>query len=236
MLVVLAVLLPAALLLVFERQARRLDGLVERGVAVDGVITSVGAGTTAFAWRIDGVDYTWNVSTKDLPLERGASVALRCLPEDPSFCLPAEGLGSAGVDRMQPRSLGRVLALALALMLALVAWRTELDLRRVRRGEPLIPVDPRAYRRRVWWSIAAVLPAGACVTGFHARESLASGVSWPVTLLVVGLPVAFLGGVMFVMTKGGHEQARARSAKVLRWSVPLGAAIALVRLFAELWR
>ena len=56
-----ALAVPLGLLVLFERQARRLDALSTHGELVDAQVRAVSrdSGTTFYAYRVSGNEYTW---------------------------------------------------------------------------------------------------------------------------------------------------------------------------------
>ena len=98
----------------------------------------------------------------------------------------------------------------------------------------MAPVDQKAYRRRLAVAGAFLLALLLLVFGWHARDALGRGESlWPVVLgIVIGL--AAIGGTVSYVTREGRTNVRPRSARLMRWAIPVAAAVAALRVLAWL--
>ncbi len=236
-LLIAAVLLPGALFLLFERQARRLDALAAHGERVDAQVTGVSGdqGTTFYAYRVKGTEYTWNVARADAPFPVGASFPATYLPEDPSLSRPIADRSVAAAESAKNRRFSWKLVLGLAVTLLLFAGLVHRDLRRIRTGAPSELSAPTAYRRRLALTSLLLVPAFALIGGFHIRDALEKGESVLPGAIGLGVAVVIVGGVFFFAGRQGPIRARERSARILRWVAPIAAGIALLRLVAFLF-
>ena len=87
-LLALAVLLPAGCEALFARQSRRLEALAAQGQTTAGVVISATSQSTEDRYEVNGRTHTWSVARERAPLPVGAPIAVRYLPEDPSFSRP----------------------------------------------------------------------------------------------------------------------------------------------------
>jgi len=232
-----AVALPLALFLVFERQARRLDGLATRGELVDAHVTGVSLdeGTTFYAYSVNGTEYTWNVARADAPYATGHVFPATYLPDDPTLSRPIADRTLAAREAERNRRFSWKAVLGLAATLALFAALTHRDLRRLRLGAPSELSDPRAYKRRLALTSIVLLPAFVLIGGFHIRDAMEKGESVLPGAIALCLAIALVGGVFFFAGRDGPMKARQQSARILRWVAPIATGVAILRLVALLF-
>ncbi len=231
-LAIAAVVLPLTLLALFERQARRLDALAAEGATVQAVVTGVSrdGGTTHYAYRVNGIEYTWNVGRDDAPYARGESFPATYLPSDPSLSRPFADRSRAAVEAAGNRSYAWKVVLGLASFLGFFALLAHRDLRRLRRGAPSELSDPTAYRQRLMWTGGALLPVVVLIFGYQAQDALEKGESIVPVVLGVATVLAILGGIYLGVARKGPAEAQRRAAKVMRWVAPVAVGVALARL------
>jgi hypothetical protein len=234
-LAVAAVLVPLALYVLFERQARRLDALASEGAPIEAQVTRVSGSITDYAYRVDGVEYRWNVARERAPYAVGQRFVATYLPSDPSLSRPIAERSLASVEAVHNRSFAGKVVVALALVLAFLAFLVHRDVRRAHSGAPSEATDPAAYRRRLALVGAVLLPLLLLITGYHAKDALERGESIVPVALGLALSLAIIGGVFFYAARNGPGEARARAAKLIRWVAPLAIGVALVRLLVFLF-
>ncbi len=233
-LVIATFLLPLALFSCFERQARRLDALAAHGESVEARVTAVHGGGTFYAYRVNGSEFTWNVPERDAPFPVGQVFTATYLPEDPALSRPIADRRRAAVEAARNRSMCWKVVLALALTLAMVAGITHRDVCRLRMGAPSESADPRAHRRK-FVALAIVLVPGLVLIGeFHLRNAAERGESIAPVVVALCLTIAVCAAVFFFVGRGGPTRVRERSARLLRWLVPIALGIAVLRLAAML--
>ncbi len=227
-----AVIIPAALFGLFERQARRLDALAAHGEPVEAYVTAISqtSGTTYYAYRVDGVEHRWSVARDEAPCDEvGQPFQATYLPEDPSLSRPIADRALAAAESSHNRSFARKVVLGVGLSLALLALVVHVDLRRLH-GEELS--SPKAVKRRLTLVGAALTPLLVLIFGFHAQSAIEGGESLVPIALSIVLVVAIIGGVFAFTTRRGPSQARERAVKILRWAAPVALGLALLRLLA----
>jgi hypothetical protein len=134
-LAIAAIVVPLALLALFERQARRLDALAARGLPAEAVVTAVSRdGTTFYAYRVGGAEYAWNVSSREAPFLADQTFPIVYLPDDPSFSRPIADRRGATEEAARNRRFTRRAVLAIGLTLAVFAYAAAWELRRARTG------------------------------------------------------------------------------------------------------
>jgi len=233
---VAAVLLPTILYAIFERQARRLDALAARGESVEAQVTAVSRdGTTFYAYRVAGIEHTWNVARRAAPFPVGAVFPATYLPDDPSFSRPIADRSLSAKEAARNRSFSSKLMLGVGLTLLMLAALVHRDLRRLRSGAPSAPSDPQEYKRRLALTSMLPLPAFVLIGGFHFSDAMDRGES--IVPVVLGL-VFFVGIIVTVFVlvgRDGPTKVRERSARLLRWVAPIAGGIAALRLIALLF-
>ncbi|MGC4086373.1 MAG: hypothetical protein QM756_00470 [Polyangiaceae bacterium] len=230
-LIVAGLVLPAVLFFLFERQATRLDALARHGAAVSAVVSAVSErGVTSYAYRVDGVTYSWSAARAEAPFAPGDTFAATYLPEDPSLSRPISEPALAAREAAANRSLAWKVSLGLALVLFLTAWLTQRDVRRLQAGESRQPLDAAAYRRRLVSSGVPIAVAVAAMSGLHIRDALARGESVAPVLLALGLSLLLVGALFLKAARLGPMKVGEWSSLLLRWVVPLAGAAALLRL------
>lgn len=229
-LLIAAVVVPLALLGVFERQARRLDALAARGLAGEGVVTEVSGGGTFYAYRVGDAEYTWNVARDQAPFAVGEVFPIVYLPDVPSFSRPIADRHAAAEEAARNRGFAWKVAIGVGLTLALLAFRFA-TVRQARAGAlPSPEVDPAAFRRRVRLIALTLVPALVLVSAFHLGDSRARGESVVPAAAGIVVSLAVVGGTLFFMTRGGPAAARDRSRRLLRWVLPIAIGLAILRL------
>jgi hypothetical protein len=228
----IAVLVPVALFTLVSRQSRRLDALAERGRATEAYVTGVSrdGSITHYAYRVDGIEHDSNVARADAPYALGERFTASYLPGDPALTRPWLDPPRAAAEAGAARSIGWKAALGLAALLGIFATAVHVDLRRARAGIPAAPPDLPTYRRRLAVAAVIVAIAFALVSGLHARDALAKGESLAPVFIALGIAVAIVAAIFIPAARQGPAAAKLRSARILRWAVPLAIGVALVRL------
>jgi len=181
----LAVVVPALLFTLFERQARRLDALADHGVRVDAVVVGVGA-YTEYAYEIEGKSYRWSVRRDAAPFPLGATLPVRVLPDNPAVSRPGEDGAIASRDAAETRGIApRAMPLVL-LFFFLLAGVAHRDLRRLQGATPAAPLDPRRLGRGLGVVVVAMLLGVNAYDDVHAVQVAAFGAR------PLGLPVALV--------------------------------------------
>lgn len=227
-----AVVIPLALYLVFERQARRLDALALYGKPVEARVTAVSrdGDTTYYSYRVNGIEYSWSVMRNEAPYATGQAFTAFYSPSDPSLSRPIDRPGLAADEAARNRKFAWKVVLGAALALALCTFMAHRDVCRIRSGAPSELSDPASYRRRIAITAVFIVLLLAAIGYFHVHDSLEQGESlWPV-VIALGLSIAILAAMFIPALLGGPEKARQRSERILRWAVPVVVGIALVRL------
>ncbi len=235
-LAIAAIVIPCGLLLLFERQARRLEALTDHGVSIRAQVTRVSRnGTTHYAYRYDGRPFTWSVKRKQAPYKVGERFDAVVLPEDPSLSRPVSVSALVAPEITRNRTISRfAVAIAFAFFagLALLLHR---DVRRLGAGIVDGPLDPAAYRRRLIGSFGVLLVPMGLITAWHGREALRGGGSIVPVILAGVLCVAIVAGTLFYAGREGPSQARLRVAKLMAWLAPIAIGAAVLRLLMALF-
>lgn len=232
-----AVLLPLALFLLFERQARRLDALAMHGESVEAQVTAVSRdnNTVFYSYQVNGTEYTWNVARGDAPFPIGHVFPVVYLPADPSLSRPIAERSLAALESRRNRSFSWKVVLGVGLTLVLCAALVHLDLRRIRKGASSEFSDPRAYKRRLVFTSIILLSLVILIGGFHFHEAIKRRESiWPVAIGLL-IPIGIIAVMFFFAGRGGPMKAQERSARILRWIAPIAVGIALLRLIAMIF-
>jgi hypothetical protein len=227
-----ALLVPFALFSLITRQARRLDALADHGRATEAYVTGVSndGRFTHYAYRVDGIEHDWNVARTDAPFAPGERFTVSYLPEDPALTRPWVDPPRAAAEAAAGRSVAWKAALGLVTLFGLFAAAVHVDLRRARSGIPATPPDLPTYRRRLAVAAVIVAIAFALVSGLHARDALAKGESLAPVFIALGIAVGIVAAIFIPAARQGPVAAQLRSARILRWAVPLAIGVALVRL------
>jgi len=235
-LVIAAIVLPLALFLLLERQARRLDALATRGEPVDAQVTGVSGdnGTTFYAYRVDGTEYTWNVARAAAPFPVGRTFQATYLPDDPSLSRPISDRSLAAAEAAGNRRFTWKVVLCLGLTLLLFAGLAHRDLHRSRTGAPSEWADPKASKTRIVLAALLLLPGLVLIGSFHIGDAVEKGESVVPVVISLGVAIGIIGGFFFYTGREGPTRVGARSARVLRLVAPIAAGIALLRLVAML--
>ncbi len=227
-------LLPLGLYALFERQARRLDTLAAEGAPIEALVTGVSrdGGTTYYAYRVDGVEHTWNVAHEDAPFAPGETFTATYSPGDPALSRPYSDRSLAAGEASRSRAFSTKAVLAVAWFLGYFAFICQLQLRRMRAGAPSETTDPAAYWRRLGLVGGALVPLLILIFSFHAQDALERGQSMVPVVLGIIVTLALIGGVLFFVARRGPVEARARAGKLMRWLAPIAVGVALLRLLA----
>ncbi len=232
-----ALVVPAALFGLFERQARRLDQLARDGVVADARVTgfSNDGHTTFYAYDVRGVEHTWDVRREEAPFAPGETFRVVYSAEDPALSVLGSDRQEGHRAAAKTRGFAWKLALGAAMVFVLVGLLTHRDLRRKQYNTPPELSDPVAYRRRILITSAAVLlPVILLVVGWHMSDAMEKGQSVVPVVLASVITIALLGGVLMFVTKNGPVDAQTRSARLIRWLAPLAIVIGLARLVVAL--
>jgi hypothetical protein len=236
--VIAAIVLPLALFALFERQARRLDALALKGELVEAYVTGISRdkGTTFYAYRVNGTEYTWNVAHREAPFSVGAAFPVSYLPDDPSFSRPVTDQSLLAKGATDSRSSSWKVVIGLGLTLLTFAGLVHSELRSVRSGARSEQLDPRDFKRRLSFVPLLLLPGFVLVTHFHLKTSIERQESILPVLIALVLCVAIVGSVLVFLGREGPSKVRERSARLFRWTAPVGLGIAVLKLLALLFR
>lgn len=231
-LLTLAVLLPAGCEALFARQARRLEALAAQGQVTAGVVINATTQSTEYRYELNGRTHTWSVARERAPLPVGVPIAVRYLPEDPSFSRPAAAPEGVRAELRAQRRVAAAVVVALGLFFLGLAAMTLRELRRAQRG-----VDPRSdealhARRREALAFCGTLVLGVGLA--HAQDAQRRGESLVPVALGVVLGAAVLLGTLSHLTAGDGAELATRQARLWRWLAPAAAVIATMRLLAWL--
>lgn len=228
-----AVLWPASCGALLERQARRLDALSQRGVPAVAVVTRVtGDGTTHYRYTVDGRDHDWNVRRDAAPFDVGQRLSIVYLPDDPSLSRPVADRATVVEEAAGNRRFSRRMMAGEALLCLLLAWNAHRELTRLREGRD--PADPAAYRERIRGALVMLGGLVALVTAGHALDAHGRGESLAPVAFGALLSLAVLGGVVAYVSRKGPAEASTRSARIMRWALPLMIGAAVLRVLASL--
>jgi hypothetical protein len=216
----LAFVVPAAFFALFERQARRLEALADRGregiATVTGVKDHGDHRSVAYAYEVDGVRYTWSVAESEAPTAApGSSFPIVYLPEDPALNRPGSDGAAARAEAIGNRvSTKKLLAGAFGFFAWLGVF-SEARLRQVRRFGEAELTSPLAARARGRLALGlVVVPAVLVMTTLHAVDAQAHGEPvWPA--IVGGALVLGLAGV--VVRAAVEDQTATGGARTARW-------------------
>ncbi|MEJ7730996.1 MAG: hypothetical protein WKG00_17485 [Polyangiaceae bacterium] len=227
-----ALLFPLALFTLITRQSSRLEALADHGRATEAYVTGVSRDGrfTHYAYRVHGIEHDWNVARADAPYALGERFTASYLPEDPALTRPWVDPPRAAAEATAGRSVAWKAALGLATLLGIFAAAVHVDLHRARAGVPAAPPDLRTYRRRLVVSSVVLAIAFALVSGLHARDAVAKGESLAPVFIAMAIAVAIVAAIFIPAARHGPAAAQLRSARILRWAVPLAIGVALVRL------
>lgn len=230
-LLVLAVLVPLAVFLLFERQARRLDALGDHGALTTATVTGVSQSYAWYAYEVSGARYTWSVSAKDAPAA-GERFEVLYLPEDPALTRPWTDRARATAEAARNRRFSTRVVAGVFAFFALFAALAERSARRLRARGARELGDPQALRERMVLSAGIVLVMVFAVGAWHASDALERGKSvWPV-LLGGALSLGVIAGTWRYVLRDGPAQVRVRSARLMRWVAPLAVLLAVLRALA----
>jgi len=226
-----AVIVPVGCSALFARQAQRLDALARDGRSTAAEVTSIdGRGTTFYRYTVDGQEHTWNVARAAAPFRVGESFTVTYLPSDPSLSRPVATPAGVATEAAGNRRFARNVAIGEVLFFGLFAAMAHRDLGRLRAG--VNPLDPEVYRERLRETLAFVGLLVMAVSVAHGVDARAKGESLIPVVVGALLSVAVLGGTVGFVTRQGPAAVAGRSAKILRWVVPAGVVIALLRVLA----
>jgi hypothetical protein len=223
---------PLLLFLLLERQASRLDALAARGEPAEARVTAVSRDQafTAYAYRVGGSEYTWDAARADAPFAVGQSFRIVFLPDDPSFSRPFTDRGLAAQEAERNRSFSLKACVGVALILLLCAGLTHRDLKRLRNGTTSEWNDPKAYKQRLRATGAVLIALVLAVSAFHFSDAQARGESVIPVVLTALIGAGILASVLYFGGRDGPLKASERSAKIIRWVVPVAIGLGVVRL------
>lgn len=234
-LAILAVLVPGVLYALFGRQARRLDALADHGQRADATVVARREGAMFYSYTVNGTTHSWSVRDGAAPLSVGETFAVTYLPEVPSFSRPGLDRSAVAAEAASSRTFtGSVVAGVFWFFAAnLIICRVRL--RRLRATGRTEVDDPHAYRTRlILTGVLLLAPMLALVVGWHANDALRRNEgTWPVVLGAV-LSLGVLGGTALYVLREGVGHAARRSSRLVKWTLPLVMAFALVRALAWL--
>ncbi len=237
MLAAIALLVPLALHLLFERQARRLDALADHGATTTASVTRVSGDFADYAYDVDGLSHTWGVGASDVPA-LGERFVVRYLPEEPSFSRPGADPSVAASEAASNRSFAWKLLLGIFWFFGTFALQGAFELAVLRRmgAEAYARADalPARMRRRLVLVAITLLPILAVIVGWHALDGAKHGEPPAVALIGGALSLAVLGGALAYALREGPGQASTRAARMMRWGVPIAFGVAALRVLAML--
>ncbi|MDB4939056.1 MAG: hypothetical protein JWP87_6028 [Labilithrix sp.] len=147
----LAVLLPAALHAIFERQARRLDALADHGKTVRATVTDA-ATYVGYRYEVDGAAYSLSVSRDEAPFNVGQELIVSYLPEAPAFTRPTSDPSVPRGEAARNRSFARKVVGGAVIFFAINAALSELKLRRLRKRTGGRPDETDAFLVSPVWA------------------------------------------------------------------------------------
>jgi hypothetical protein len=209
-LLALAVLVPALLFLLFERQARRLDALADHGTTTTATVTRLTRQDATiyvhYAYDVDGVTYDWSVSEREAPYNAGEHFVVSYLPEAPGLTRPGADLSLAGVEAASNRRFSRRLLVGVVAFFALFAAFSELRVRKLRAsasggaGGTGHGATAGAFLVSPEWAGRAVaLVLGAVTIGTNFSADVASVQAKAFGASPFGMPVAVVVSVVEVI-------------------------------------
>jgi hypothetical protein len=237
-LLALAIGVPAGCHGLFERQARRLDAVAERGEVVTATVTAVtqqgGAATTHYRYEVGGATFTWEVDHADAPFDVGATFPIVVAPGDPDLSVTGSDRRKAAARAAENRAFAWKLEAGAAAFFGAFALLSHVRLGRLRATGRTDADDPVAYRQRLAITGALLLVLVAGVSLAHARDALARGEPLAPVVIAGVASIAIVVGTGAYVLRDGRGQANARSRRLLAWAVPAAIAIAVLRLAAWL--
>jgi hypothetical protein len=236
---ILTVVVPADCYGLFERQARRLDVLAATGEVTEATVTSLtkqGSSTFVhYSYSVGGGTHTSNQDIKNAPRAViGESFPILYAPSDPDMNVTGTDRAKAAQEAASNRRFSSRFVAAVFAILAACAIATDVRLRRLRKSGLPDPMSPQVFRRRM--AIVGVVLAVPCVAVslYHLSDARERGEPvWPVALALL-IVLAVVGGTILFALRDGPARAAVRSARALKWLVPIAVAIAVVR--ALVWQ
>ncbi|MEO7113714.1 MAG: DUF3592 domain-containing protein [Polyangiaceae bacterium] len=175
----IAVVLPALLFALFERQARRLDDLGAHGVVVQATVTSIsrqGSITYVdYAYEVEGTTYTWNVAQDEAPYAPGETFPIVVSPKDPSLSRPGTDPSRGTTEAAKNRSFTRTAVFSLFAFLSMCAFGCHWRLQRLRATGRTEANDPVAYRNRLIFSAVLLAPFFIAILVFNINDAKVKG-------------------------------------------------------------
>ena len=169
-----AIVAPLLLMLLFERQARRLDALADHGAPVTARVDKITRDDTLhYSYQVAGVRHSWNVHHRDAPHATGQEFAAVYLPEDPSLSRPFAERRLAAAEAASVRSFGRWTALVAAWFMGVFAVFAHRLIRNLN-AEPPRQSTQGAHLRFLG---VALSPIPVVMFAGHVRDALAHGES-----------------------------------------------------------
>ena len=230
--------IPGGSFWLFERQAQRLEALAEHGATITATVRGVsrqGSAThVSYEYTVAGETYSWSTLQSDAEYVVGQAFPVLYLPENPSFSRPTVDRARATAEAVGNRTSSWKVVAGMFAFFAFATFACDSSLRGLRKRGRDELTDPRAYRRRLAFAGAMLTPLLVLIFYGHGKSALQRGESlWPVVLGAV-LGLSTLGGTVFYVLRSGQAQAPARSARLLKWVVPMAVGVAALRLLVWL--
>lgn len=200
----LAIVVPALLHLLFERQARRLDALADHGQLATATVTGVSHdgpdGIATYEYRVGTERYAWSVKASQLPPAAGSAIPIIFLPEHPTLSRPGADRTRASVEASSNRRFARGFMLGVLLFVAVNAGLSEMKLRKLVHGESLRVSPEWAGRIVALLVLAGVLSTNlfADVAAVQQRAFGTSPLGIPVLVLVSLVEVLLFAPLFWV--------------------------------------
>jgi hypothetical protein len=231
----IAVVIPVTVYWVGERQARRLGELGAHGQIATATITQASSQAVYYAYQVNGVEFTWNVSPEKLPsVAVGATVPIVFSPADPALSRPGADRTVALAEATSNRTFMRNFAGGIFVFFGCFALMSNVSLLRIRKTGHTERTDPKAYKTRLLMSGGMLAAMVGGIGSWHWTDAMRQGESVLPVVLGVGLVAVILGSIGFYAFRGGSVRPWDRMGRVLRWVAPLAIAIAVLRAIVAL--
>jgi hypothetical protein len=231
-LAIVAIALPLALFALFERQARRLDALGERGVVGEATVTHATEQYTDYAYDVAGQHYTWNVARHVAPYAMGETFAIVYVPDDPALNRPGKERARGTEEAAANRSFARKVVGGVFAFLAFNLLIVDVRLRRLRLTGKTEHDDPTAYRTRLVMTGIMLFAMLAGISGWHAVDAREKGESVVPVVLGAIFAAAIIAGTWLYVLRHGRAGANERAARIAKIAFPIVIGIALLRAIA----
>ncbi len=205
--VVAAVVVPLALLALFERQVRRLDALADHGTQTKPLSATVRDHYVEYRYEVDGTTHTSSTEREHAPAPE--ALEIRYLPEEPSFSRPDSDGTRTRAEAAKNRANVPKILLGVFAFFALVAGAAHRDLtRRLAGTKPTRrELSPRSLAAVTTVLLLAMTVSVNLYDDVHAVETKAFGAR-PFGLsvtLVVSLVEALLAVPYFWVLEHGYR-------------------------------